>query len=820
MSETRRSPHGSELEYRQLFDTVPDALLLVDEERDSIVDCNVGATNMYGYSREEMLAIPWSELQADGEIDERDSAATPDRRLRPISHQRRKDGSVFPADISFGPVVLNDLRLLCQMIRDVSARIGTERKIDGLNQLKEALLQSGTIAEKLQRVTDEMVAHHDADFARIWMTSRGDRCDQGCIHAAVAEGPHICEHRDRCLHLVASSGRYPHLDGEVHRRVPFGCYKIGRVAAGKDEKFVTNDVTNDPRVHNHDWARELGLVSFAGYRLLSPQGTPIGVLALFSKKVIDHEHDAFLTSMAATTSQIIWATRTEEESNRLVTAMRQSDEGLIMTDADLAIQYANPALERITGFSREEVQGWNFKALLQDNVGTAGPIEIQEAINRSETWKGRLTGRCKDGSDYRVDTTVSPVRDEKGRFTNVVILMRDVSDLVQMEAQLRQSQKMEAIGTLAGGIAHDFNNMLYAILGYTELAADAIAPDSPVHECLRGIQAAGQRATSLVSQILAFSHPGNVEHAPLGLGAVVNDALDFMRNSLPATIDLRRDIDEDTGLVRADPTQIHQVIMNLCANAFHAMRNSYGALSVSLRKVPLSNEEAGPFLGLEAGEYTQLSIQDTGVGMSDDVKSRAFEPYFTTKRVGEGTGMGLATVHSIVASMGGAIFVESAVGEGTRFDIYFPLATEMGDRSEPEITARGHIQGNEHILLIDDEEAITRVGSMSLTRLGYRVTTYTDSREALAEFEANPEAYDIVVADLTMPNMSGDELAEHLLAVRAETPIVLCTGYSGSLSRERAMKIGIADYLEKPIEMRTLARVVRRILDMRVAKGA
>jgi len=412
------------------------------------------------------------------------------------------------------------------------------------------------------------------------------------------------------------------------------------------------------------------------------------------------------------------------------------------------------------------------------------------------------------------------VRDEQGRFTNVVILMRDVSDLVQMETQLRQSQKMEAIGTLAGGIAHDFNNMLYAILGYTELAADAIAPDSPVHECLNGIKAAGQRATSLVSQILAFSHPGKVERAPMGLGTVVNEALDFMRNSLPATIDLRRDIDEDTGLVKADPTQIHQVVMNLCANAFHAMRNSYGALTVSLRNAHLTDVEAEQFLGLDAGEYVQLSIQDTGVGMNDDVKSRAFEPYFTTKKVGEGTGMGLATVHSIIASMGGMVFVETAIGEGTRFNIYLPLATEESEKSEPEIGAQAHIQGNEHILLIDDEEAITRVGSMSLARLGYQVTTYTNSREALAAFEANPETYDIVIADLTMPNMSGDELAQHLLAVRAETPIVLCTGYSGTLPREKALEIGVADYLEKPIEMRTLARVVRRILDTRIAKGA
>ncbi|UCG51360.1 MAG: PAS domain S-box protein [Candidatus Latescibacterota bacterium] len=1244
----------------------------------------------------------------------------------------------------------------------------TDRPIHLLNDLSEELLGPGNLDEKLKRITDAVVEIFGADFARIWITRPGDLCQAGCVHAALKEGPHVCRDRDRCLHLMASSGRYTHIDGKMHRRVPFGCYKIGRVAAGDDPKFLTNDVIHDPRVHDHAWAEELGLVSFAGYRLVTTVQQPIGVLALFGKQPIWPETDSLLESVANTASRVIqsasveealenrlsfeslvskisaklislpsseldavikkglreigrffdvervvlgqiqrgtqytapyiwesdeidtkqsegsrkvifpnlrahlgnkgafkftcvddipddwteerrrviglgivagvavplivggaplgmftlqtvrpgrvwpadvvprlrfvgeilanalnrkwvdeslqasesryrllaenvtdviWTSdldlrptyvspsarqrfdvgtneptepsmlksltpksrqlvqdvlaeelalestgnadplraralelehvredgsviwteervnflrdendqpigllgvsrditerrraeqavresndrlqsvlrvapvgigvvcdrvivqvndrlcemigytpeellgknarilypsqedydyvgkekydqirkqgtatvetrwkrkdggviqillsstpldpenlsagvtftalditarkkaeralreseekyrelfgavsdaiiiidvetlnivdvneraervygysreeflrlrlediaheveksattvreisvgrrehiplryhkkkdgavfpievsagrftlsgrgvvcgvirditgrrRAEEERARLYTAIEQATEIVVITDADLVILYANPAFERITGFGRDEALGQKLVDLLGDKKERECCEELMKSVEDEGRWRGRVSGKKKSGGYYEAELTVSPVRDDSGGIVNFVAVKRDVSELVRLESQLRQAQKMEAIGTLAGGIAHDFNNILYAILGFTELAMDGTDKTSKPYKCLQQISSAGNRASELVSQILTFSRRKKQERKPLRVQSIVKEALKLLRASLPTTITVRQRIETEPHAILADPTEVHQIIMNLCTNAFHAMRDQGGILEVCLDEVDLKTEDAAKLQGLEPGVHIRLSVADTGHGMDGPTIERIYEPYFTTKNVGEGTGMGLATVHGIVKDLNGAINVESALNEGTRFDVFFPIWIDQTSEPRQEVVSQTPAGRAEHILLVDDEEAIAQMTQMCLEGLGYTVVVFTEPGKALEEFRKDPHRFDAVITDQTMPNLTGSELAAEMLRIRPQLPIILCTGFSDTIDETRAEAIGVREYIEKPITRAALATTISHAL--------
>ncbi|RMF92264.1 MAG: response regulator, partial [Nitrospinota bacterium] len=376
--------------------------------------------------------------------------------------------------------------------------------------------------------------------------------------------------------------------------------------------------------------------------------------------------------------------------------------------------------------------------------------------------------------------------------------------------QLRQAQKMEAIGTLAGGIAHDFNNILTAILGYTELTLRNMPEESEAYQNLQEVLAAGKRAKELVQQILTFSRQHEQRYQPVQLRQVVQEVLRLVRATLPSTIEIRQYLDTP-GTVLADPGQIHQVLLNLCSNAEYAMRERGGILEVRLEKTQITPEFAAAHPPLHPGPYLQLSICDTGCGMEPAILDRIFDPFFTTKGVGEGTGMGLAIVHGIVTSHGGAITVESLPGQGTTFTLYFPqiddVLDSMGD-NEPALP-----RGKETILLVEDEPALAALGEQMLTMLGYRVIAYTDSLKALEAFRADPQRFDLVLTDQTMPNMTGEALSRELLRIRPDLPIILYTGFSHTMTPEKARALGIRAYLMKPLVWRDLALTIRQVLE-------
>jgi len=387
---------------------------------------------------------------------------------------------------------------------------------------------------------------------------------------------------------------------------------------------------------------------------------------------------------------------------------------------------------------------------------------------------------------------------------------REQEERKRAEGRLFQVQKTEAIGVLAGGIAHDFNNILTAILGYTQLAMDQLSRESPIYADLEDVYRGGERARRLVSQILTFSRQKEGEVAPIQMTPIIKEALKLLRATLPATIEIRQQIAPELGNIMADSTQIHQIIMNLCTNAGHAMREEGGILEVALSKVILGDASARQHPNLQPGEYIKLSVSDTGYGIEPDVLDKIFDPYFTTKRRGEGTGLGLAVVHGIVEAYGGAISVYSEPKKGTIFHVYFPTIQEE-IQSVEEKAERIH-GGAERILFVDDEIPIAELGKRTLEQLGYRVETRTNPIEALALFRGDPNRFDLVITDMTMPRMTGEEIAQKVMEIRTDMPVILCTGFSEKMTREKAMESGIKAFLMKPLIREELASAVRKAL--------
>ena len=380
-----------------------------------------------------------------------------------------------------------------------------------------------------------------------------------------------------------------------------------------------------------------------------------------------------------------------------------------------------------------------------------------------------------------------------------------------LQVKLFQAQKMEAIGTLAGGIAHDFNNILGAILGYAEIARDDTPPGSSVINSLDKVLEASQRAVGLVKQILAFSRQEKIEHVPLKLSHIVKEATKLLRSSIPSTIEIRQQTDVVTRLILADPTQVHQILMNLGTNAYHAMEHSGGIIQITLKDCELSQCDLHQHPEVKPGSFVVLSVSDTGTGIDPDIWGRIFDPYFTTKEVGKGTGMGLSIVHGIITSYGGFITSKNNSSNGTVFNVYFPAIEQEIITDDKPIEAVP--SGTGHILLIDDEVMLADLGQAILERLGYEVTMLTSSLEALAVFKNEPDRFDAVVTDQTMPGMTGMDLARKMLQIRPDLPVILCTGYSSLVNEEQANVEGIMGFAMKPLRMNVIANLLRDALD-------
>ena len=501
----------------------------------------------------------------------------------------------------------------------------------------------------------------------------------------------------------------------------------------------------------------------------------------------------------------------EKEQKRLATAVEQTGEAVVITDSAANIQYVNPAFEQNTGYLQEDVIGQNPKVLQSGKHDKEFYRNMWETLTSGKTWKGHFINKKKNGAIYHEKATISPVIDDNGKTVNYIAVKRNITNEVELRDQLAHSQRIEIIGRLAGGIAHDFNNILTPILGYSEMAVMDVPENSKLSKYLHKILTAANRAHNLVKQILTFSRQNIQELRPLEIQPVIKEVLGFLRSSLPTTIEIVHHIDNDCGLIMGDATQIHQIIMNLCTNAFHAMENTGGRLEIDLNRVEMTADNLNG-MHIEPGSYLCLKVADNGSGIEETVINKIFDPYFTTKDRNKGTGLGLSVAHGIVENYGGDIKVFSKPGKGTEFSVYFPAA--RGDSVLSETALCDILPGdNDHILLVDDQPEVLEIEQLMLDRLGYQTTARSSGLEAIELFRTKPDEFDVVITDMTMPNMTGDKLANKIKKIRSDIPVILCTGFSERMPRENAYFSKISAFIMKPVALEKLSKALRKVLN-------
>ncbi len=505
----------------------------------------------------------------------------------------------------------------------------------------------------------------------------------------------------------------------------------------------------------------------------------------------------------------------KESEERYRELVQNANSIILRRDPQGIITFFNEFAQSFFGYTEDEILGKNVVGTIVPETETTGRnlvAMIQDIVLHPERYSANENENMRrNGERVWVAWTNKAIRDKDGNIVEILCIGNNITEQRRLQAQLIRSQKMEAIGTLAGGIAHDFNNILSLIIGYTELARDEVPEGSQLWEDLREVYQAGKRARDLVKHILTFSRQSEQEQKPIHIQPIVEEALKLLRPSLPTTIEIRKHLTA-TGMVLSDPTQIEQVIMNLCTNAYHAMRDRGGVLEVSLADVELDSDFTARHLDTHIGPYIRFTVSDTGHGIEKKDIDRIFEPYYTTKEKTGGTGMGLSVVHGMVKSYSGAITVYSEPGKGTTFNVFLPRCEDAEVREEPKEVALPP-GGRERILFVDDEPALVDMDRRMLERLGYDVVTSTSGTEALEVFRKQPENFDLVITDMTMPKMTGDKLATELLSIRPGIPIILCTGFSERITGEKAKEMGIRKFVMKPLVKSELAKAVREVLD-------
>jgi len=738
--------------FRLSFQTSPDSIN-INALDGTYLEINEGFSRTMGYSSEEVIGKTSVELNIWNNMADREklrAALQQNGRITNLEAEFvRKDGTIVSGLMSANLIEIDAKQHILSITNDISV----------LKQQQLALQQAKELWQNTFDAIGDIITVHDADM-HILQANRA-ACEFYGSESITGKFCFRLEHGTTtpCADCVVMK---TFADGKSHYE---------RVYHDKKEKTFV--VTSHP--------------------IVSEQGVV--------KQVVQVARDI--------TGRIV----KDQERRLLASAIEQSTDTIVITDAAGVIRYANPAFGQNSGYSCAEAIGKNPHILQSGQHNRAFYRELWSTILSGKTWQGMFVNRKKDGELYREKATISPVKNDDGQLVNFIAVKQNITHERELEQQLQQAQKMESIGTLAGGIAHDFNNILGVILGYAQMAEKQLPESSAVKEDIKEIIVASTRAVSLVKQILTFSRQENEEFKPISLQFIIKEMIKLLKASLPATVEIRQMIDASCKPVNGDPTQLHQVLMNLCTNAKYALPESKGVISVSMRQRKMDSPEQDNNSGYPAETgYLDIEITDNGCGMDGQTMERVFDPFFTTKPKGQGTGLGLAVSYGIIQQHGGEITVTSEPGKGTTFHISLPTIDADGDLVDLDEKNVPPPRGSERIVLVDDEKHLVDITNRMLTNWGYTVISFTDSEQALIWMQSHTDGFDILVTDMTMPDVTGADLARKLLALRPELPIVLCTGFSEILSKEQAAELGIQAYLLKPVTKQQLAETLHRVL--------
>ena len=673
---------------------------------------------------------------------------------------------------------------------------------DKVQYLECYVLQQHNMQEALKEILTATANRRGKDFFRTLVTQVAQVLD--VRYAFVAE---LLDH-DTARTLAVWSG------GSLGRNMTFALAGTPGDKVIEQGYCILSDKVQQ-KFPEDDRLLELGAESYVGIPLLDSHGKPIGILAILDDKPFTQADFAeyLMSVFAIQAASELFSMRAEKElrlsKDEWESSFNAIEDLVTIQDKDMRILRANRAAAAYVGVGVEYLVGKYCYEIFQGKSAACDNCPELITIRDGQHHTG-IVRHEHNNRMFLIST--SAIHDEHGEIKKIVHVAKDITLQKELEEELFQARKMEAIGTLAGGIAHDFNNILTSVLGYAELLRDDILKERATVDKVDKVIKGALRARDLVSQILTFSRRTVQKPLPLKPHLIIGESLKLLRSTLPTTIEIRQDIDKEGRMIVADPTKLQQVLMNLCTNALQAMENQKGILTVMLRDMELTRHDLLGDKKLRPGAYVELSVSDTGCGIGDTILKRIFEPYFTTKGLGRSSGLGLSLVHGIVRDHNGIIKVETEVGKGSTFRVYFPAVREKTGQDRQQHISQA-IPGSERILLIDDEAGVIDVMREGLTRLGYQVTAFQDSGEAVQVFCGDPNGFDLVITDQTMPNLTGVELARKILKIRRDIPVILCTGYSSVVDEKSALAMGIRHFVMKPVEMAELARLVRLALD-------
>ena len=812
------TPIDISFEWDNVFNSLSDMAMILDT-KNTILAVNSIIEKIIGRSQEELIGMKCYDIfhcnnAIPDECPGKKTLVT--RRAETMDVEMDACGGIFM--VSVYPIVgrEGDLKGSIHVAKDITLRKKDEEALRKKNRVLASLRECH---QSIVRVHDEMALLHRLCEILVRM---------GGYRLAWIGYPQM--DAGKTVSPVAYYGVEKGYTEGVH--ISWGDNSHGRWPAGtaiRTRKVVTcNDIGTSS--FYTPWVKE---VEARGCRSsiaipLNHADRSIGVLNLYSAEInaFDDMATNLLMELADDLTFGITALRTEKahkeaEQARIASEKRYrmlietASDAIITADAETgSIIDANKAAEQLIGLPVDQIMGMHYSKLFP--------------VSERNYYMEMIAKHLESGKINNVDIYVA---NRKGRNIPVQVnanllkvngmqliqaIARDITEMKHVEKQLRQAQKMEAIGTLAGGIAHDFNNILSPILGYTELALLETEEESQMHADLKEVLLAARRAKGLVQQILTFSRKDQDESAPLKLQPLIKESLSFLRSSIPATIAFKMHIDPGCGHVLCNPTQIHQILMNLCTNAYQAIPEDGGTVEIILKPVNKDILKPDISLSLGVGDYILLSVRDSGEGISEEHLERIFDPYFTTKDKDKGTGLGLAVVHGIVEALNGHIWVTSDPVNGTVFDIYLPVSDP--DVYEEIIPADLALPlGKERILFVDDDDQVTHITERMLMNLGYQVTSISHSPEALSLFAGSPDAFDILITDQAMPTLPGTELIKRIHQIRLDLPVIMCTGYSTKVDFDNIKDFGICALLMKPVNRIELARTIREVLD---AQGA